>query len=132
MLRADKNTLLPVIFCMSFKPFPQSSWIFQYLIFLCFGQEKKKLENFAFRKFYRPHSFCKWVWIKFLLFYIKRSLLFLLVCLLVIWYLCLHMTFHNLTIPFYTLGRQAAATRPKLQIQNMSLSLFFRQHLDRL
>ena len=46
------------------------------------------------------------------------------------------MTFYSLAIPFYNLGQDitpwAADTRSKLQIQNTSLSVFFRQYLDRL
>ena len=61
----------------------------------------------------------------------------LLICLFVsylildidIAYLCLHMTFHNLATPFYTLGQHitpwTAGIPPKLQIKNMSFSVFF-------
>ena len=38
--------------------------------FIYFGQENQKLENFTFTQLYWPHPCCRWLWLKFLLFYI--------------------------------------------------------------
>ena len=80
--------------------------IFSIYFLIWVVQENEKLENFAFRKFYWPHPFCKWVGIK----------------------LCLLIIYRNFITPFLTRGWHItswAATTPPKSENKMSFFLIF-------